>query len=474
MTSLSTRCGQFGTRLQMAPVKSLSALLEAKASYRKLTKSVFGHSDDEPEELVPHILEAGGATDLVECSILASSIESLEEVFEEFKAMDFEEHGLELVYTENEFRRDDDTQNIKVLKLGVLVSVTNGHTILATVNLTLRRYDMLQRHLQIVEEFQEGNYLQANNWMRSNCTLNSGTPMKRRFAFKMSTLTVPHGTTTLWWWATAKEMEEAGLRQLPEGAIVLKDPASRETPAHMRRRSITRDSSVSAHTNVFQWVRNNISQCREEQEALMVNSVWTELKPNGSELPGRHASLDRTVPDNSTVMGKDDLIRILEYNFPDRNWNKGTAEQKEVERLAYDLRTQKVRLFKDPAGDLTAVQDFVIVYITGPDYEQTLVRESAPYGIPVGPRKTTLPLDMAAGMLIRTDLPQFLQQDVFEVQKVDPTTDGAFIVRVPEDTAGLIPRAKRFFNIQATVKREADAFALCRAALTVGDRCPGR
>jgi len=470
ITSLLARCGKFGTRLQMAPVKALNDLLEERASYRQFTKSILFQWEDEPNPNAPHILEAGGASDLIECAIVASDVESLQEVFDEFKAMNLEEHGMELVFTDNDFLRNDDPIDIKALKLGVLVSVPDGHTMLAKINLMLRRYDILQKHLQIVEEFQDGKFLQANIWIRSHCTLQASVPIKRRFAFKMSSAMVPHGPITLWWWATAKEMEVAGLSQLPEGATVLQDPSFKDLSLHLRKSPVRRPET-SANVNVSQWVRSSIRDNLAAQEALELNFVWTELKGNGSEIKG--ARLDRTVPENEAVMGKLDLVSLLKESFPEINWKMGDREQKEVERLSYDLRTHKVRLFRDPSGQLTAVQDFIILYIIGPDNEQTLVRESTPYGIPTVARKTSMSVENAAQLLIRTELPQFLQQDVLQVRPTD-AADGTFMVRVSEAEAGLVPRANRYFNIQAMFKEQADPFALLRAALTIDDRSPAR
>merc|ERR1719183_2868659 len=90
-------------------------------------------------------------------------------------------------------------------------------------------------------------------------------------------------------------------------------------------------------------------------------------------------------------------------------------EREAVEDLRTELLIGRVRLFRNPDGQLTKVRDHVQLRVAWippgglPEEASYLVRETEPRGFPSGLRRSKDSLETTANSMIVNDLPDFMR-----------------------------------------------------------------
>jgi len=433
--------------------KQSSPVADDEPGGAALTKRSGSHGVTRKE----HVFEAGGIADLAAASIVVGEIDELREVLQEFEDMTLDTDGIELVSVSNSFWDDNDPKDCRCLKLSVIVAPPGAPALLAEVSLLLQRYDVLSRHIEVLDEIETGAYSEVNQKTR----VYFNTFPKCQFASPIKGREIH-----MWEWMDAEQLASRGYLDLPASAQLIRD-------SMLDGLSLVKLGQK--HGLGGQMLRNAASL------QSIADDAWSELLGNGAV--AKNTAVDRTVTaqEDGPPMAKFELLNQVRTEFPKLRWDENPFAS-EAERLVKDLRNYEVRMFRDPKDKLTAVQDVVILHIIDPDGERALVHLTPPSpsaaaekgaapltsagekGYPQGLRKLHEPFTGTVKRIINEHLPKFFQ-DQIEVNKF-ACSDGVWILPTPSTVpTDVIPRAQRFFVMKASFTAASDDFALLRAAL---------
>jgi len=429
------RCGHWGTKFHMKPLKSYWTALEMKTAFRSVCNSQFGQAEGAINQ--PHMLEAGGIVDIMACQIDVSDVHDIGEIIDEFAGMSTDLDQMELVAVKNDFWNSEDTKKPKYVRLYTILDAPGCSPFIVEVQLVLKKHLVGSIHLELFEEFESGAYTEAGQSVRQGCSVRlrgaKSTPLgvgNFRHRFALSGNMAFHQPTVVWCWASPLQLDRAEMLGAPSKAHV-----------------ICADGSLQNYSRSSRWIE--------------LRSDFTHINADKE-----HYTLDRVVSQKDMQLDKEALqALILAENLPQ------TMEDRELERLGLELVSCNSRLFRNHKGQLTKVRDYVILQVVCPGeevMEGILMRETKPRGFPIGPRRASETLQFTAKRLIGQDLPSFLQPQLMPVAW-NPEHDKVWILpELDEDANGrVLPAARRYFQVRALFIEGANPFSMLRAGLGV-------
>jgi len=261
----------------------------------------------------------------------------------------------------------------------------------------------------------------------------------------------------VWCWSKLNQLEDAGLLTLPEAAEVLTgDPM-------MQGSMIFATLHAAGRSDLERRLRS--SRAGEGAEAAAPRR-WRQLRGSGEVEDMTEDNFANSCKDGDPFVSKAELVEYMSHE----PWL--CLEEKDVDRLLMEVCCHEVRLFLSPSGVLAKMRDFVVLHIKRPGCKAMLMRESLPCSFPMAVRRNNESPAAAAKRAINNDVPAFLHSQL-EVRDFEPEHGAWLEPELTDEQAkeqGTIPVWKRTFVVKAKFKREADPFALLRAAISVDER----
>eukprot|EP00746_Dinoflagellata_sp_MGD_P168462 gnl/MRDRNA2_/MRDRNA2_99953_c0_seq1.p1 gnl/MRDRNA2_/MRDRNA2_99953_c0~~gnl/MRDRNA2_/MRDRNA2_99953_c0_seq1.p1 ORF type:complete len:388 (-),score=69.08 gnl/MRDRNA2_/MRDRNA2_99953_c0_seq1:174-1304(-) len=368
----------------------------------------LGRAILQPDMPSSHPFEAGGFTDLCRFSVLCDGVNDLMEIVTNLQGAKIDRDGVELVSIHNGWALAKDEREYKDVKLGLLFDAPGGAYHIVECQLTLRRCMNIRKHRHLLQTYENGEYVDANNKMRQflfervkGVGDGSGvSEQKIRFCTGKSEQVV-------WWWAPDFRVKEGGFLDMPWNAL-------------------------AAGLGMESYIEIMCDGQPVDDPSL--EGVYTE-----ENIEVEFGMLKSLLLSDAIVM-----------------------EDAEIERLRVELVTGGARLFRDPTGRLTKMKDHVQLRVLGPTRESYLIRETKPRGFVSGLRNSKESIGAAARRVTTQSLPKCIALCIiFQDFHKD---DGVWIHQEKGDD-GALRIANRTFVLRATFVEEPDAFALLQAGL---------
>jgi ankyrin repeat protein len=397
---------KWGVKHRAGPLKDQRIVLEHKDKYREMSNENLGRATLQADMPTSHPFEAGGFTDLCRFSVLCDGVSDVRDIVTGMKASIMDRDGFELVSINNGWALAKDEREYKDVKLGLLFEAPGGSYHIVECQLTVRKCLNIRRHQHLLQTYENGEYVEANNKMRQflfervKGTGTGSNEQKIRFC-------TGKVEQVVWWWAPDFRVKEGGYLEVPWNALTL-------------------STGMDA---------------------------WEELMCDGQ--PAEDPSLESVCTEEAVEVDVEQLKDLLDHD-------EISMEDGEIERLRVELVTGGARLFRDPTGRLTKMKDYVQLRVLSPTRDSFLIRETQPRGFVCGLRNSKESIGSAARRVTGQSLPKCIALCIiFQDFHKD---DGVWITpQAGED--GTLRSASRTFVVRATFVEEPEPFALLQAGL---------